>query len=356
MLPINKPWIGREEMDAVMAVIRTGDFSSQHSVVNGFETAFAKVVGAKFAFAVANESAARTLAVVSAQAVEQANEIWASPLTRFSPCEDIWLSHFAKINFCDLAPRSFTVDFDSLKKKFDPTKTNLIFVSHSLGYPAHFRHPFWLVVQSVVPRKMTVIEDCSEALGSSIVHLFNYKVPVGNTGMLGYFSFGKEGIIEAGEGACLVTNEETVFEKIKFLGADIKMNALQAAVGLVQLRKLPIILSMRRTVARSFGEQIKPSVKLVPPPKWAEPVDFCFPIFVANRDEVLKKLHSSGIGASALAGNFFRELSVPSPRTDFPNAELVLERVVKLPCFPGMTERDVTLISRIVNEEAKPCA
>lgn len=256
------PPIGAAEAQAVQRVLAeacTGDGSALSAIAGGgpvrdLEAAFARMVGVRFALALASGTMALEVAL-RALGVGLGDEVILSPYD-WGAAAGAALRLGAIPVFADIDPRTYTLDPASVADRVTPL-TKAIVVTHLFGHPAALEP-----IREVARRyELPVIEDCAQALGS------RYRGrPVGTFGAFGCFSLGWGKVVTGGEGGILVTNEERLFEKALFwsqhplrqladagrvgplgdLGPNGRIHPLAAVIASVQLQDLDRRLRSRR--------------------------------------------------------------------------------------------------------------
>jgi perosamine synthetase len=237
---------GEEERQAVWDVMGTGVISRAGTgeMVKRFENEFAAYHHVPFAVATTSGTTALHTAVSSLE-VGLGDEVIVPDLT-FISTASVVLQTGAKVVFCDIDQDTFNLSADDLRSKITE-RTKAVIVVHLYGLPAD--------LGSIIPlakkHNLWVIEDCAQAHGASI----NGQL-VGTFGDLGCYSFYQTKNMSCGEGGIVITKDETMAKRCRSLarhgligddlsvydydrlGYNYAMTELQAAVGLVQLRKL----------------------------------------------------------------------------------------------------------------------
>jgi len=179
--------------------------------------------------------------------------------------------------FADVDLDTFNIKPESIRKVITD-RTKAIIPVHLNGHPAEMDE----IMKIAKEHNLLVIEDACQAHGAE------YKGrKVGTIGNLGCFSFWEDKIITTGgEGGMIITDDDELAEKARFirhhgemetkkgkerkyyhsiLGYNYRMTEMQAAIGLVQLRKLDSYLDKRRQNADYLTEQLKRFSQIKPP-------------------------------------------------------------------------------------------
>jgi perosamine synthetase len=336
MIPHNKPSLGIEESQAIAEVIR-GGWIAPGEKVKRFEQAFADYAGAKYAVAVNSGTAALRIAlnILGSQDVVTSTYSCAAAFNAIGydrRCElrDINLNDFNIAKFENL-------DYDD---------GDTIIVTHTFGVPA--------VIKTRNLRLPSIIEDCSQALGSYV-----NGQHVGLQGDIGIFSFGPSKMITTGSGGMLVTNNKDLACKAReFLdyanhvpAFNFAMNDLQAEMGIVQLNKLMHFLWARDCMAKEYKHICREK-------GWdyqRSNDDFDMSnnyrfVIIGNFADRLKQYLADN-GITAIVPIEQRELLYNMLGLDtgiYPNAEWVSRNTLSLPIFPDLLENGFDHVIQIL--------
>jgi dTDP-4-amino-4,6-dideoxygalactose transaminase len=273
-----------EEIDAVGAVLRsnrvnywTGDLCRQ------FESRFAEYVGTRHAVAVANGTLALDLALRTAR-VGPGDEVVVTPRTFIASVSSV-VNAGATPVFADVDLDSGNISPGSIAEVLSE-RTRAIVPVHLAGWPCDMTGMMALAEQ----HDLVVIEDCAQAHGAT-----HRGRQVGSWGQFGAWSFCQDKIITTGgEGGMVTTDDEAAWEAMwaykdhgksfdavyrrehepgfrwlhESFGTNWRMLEVQAAIGLIQLDRLPEWLDRRRAIAKRYAEAAAefPSAVRVPEP------------------------------------------------------------------------------------------
>jgi len=261
---------GPEEEAAVLEVLRAGA-PGYGPASRAFEKAFSEFIGVDHALAVSSGSAALHLAMM-ALGLAPGDEVITTPLSWMSTANGAALAG-AKVVFADIDPRTFTLDPAAVEAKITD-RTKAIVPVHLYGQPAAIDE-----ITTIARRHgCALIEDCAHAPGA----LYKGR-KVGSFGDLAIFSFGtQKNMTTLGEGGMVVTNRADLAERVRSyrwicahgpetdgrfchweapnywnlefpdVGFNYRMTDVQAAVGLVQLRKIDGLNHRRRQIAAGY--------------------------------------------------------------------------------------------------------
>ena len=179
-----------------------------------FEKSFSKYIGGNgSAYAVANCSNALDISAILIGTKKNDEIIVPSHTWCATPIS--YARHGAKIKWVDIDPNTFVASLDTIKKQITK-KTKAIIIVHLYGMPVNIKE----IVSYAKKRKIIVIEDCAQSLGSSV-----NKKKTGSFGDISCFSFHSNKIITTlGEGGMLLINNKKFDKKIKAIahnGVDV---------------------------------------------------------------------------------------------------------------------------------------
>ena len=338
MIPLLRPQMGEEEVQAIREVVYSG-WIGMGPKVEEFEAAFARFTGKKYAVALNSCTAALHLAL-EALDVGPGDEVVCPALTFISTALAARYCG-AEPCFADVEPASLCMDpRDALAKITERTKA-VVPVHFAGAYAPH--HPY--------PPKM-VVEDCAHLGGGQP-----------GKGRLQCWSFHAVKNIACGDGGMVTTDELELAEKVRRLrwcginrstwdrsrrrygwdydiqevGYKCHMNDLQAALGLVQLSRVAAMNARRAQIAAEYLRLLA-DVDWLTLPSTQNQTWHLFVIRTADRDRFVDYLLARGISA----GVHYKPLThypifenVPLPVTD-----AVWPTLVTLPCHPALTDAE----------------
>lgn len=365
MIPLCIPEIRGNEWKYIKECLDTNWVSSVGKFVDRFEEEFAKYNEAKAAVVTMNGTAALQLALVTL-GVGEGDEVIVPSMTFISSVNAIKYVGAIPV-FVDVDRETFVMDVNKVEELITE-KTKAIMPVHIYGYPVEMDE------LNIIARKhnLYVVEDATEALGTK------YKGRLAGTlGDIGCFSFNGNKLITTGAGGMLITNNEDVAKKAKYLsnqtktitengamyheevGYNFRMPNILAAMGLAQLEKVDEYLEVKRRNARLYNDLLK-GVKGITLTKEVDYVDNCYWLysilveddFRMSRDELLELLKKNGIQARP----FFLPVHNMKPYSENKcgNMEMTLEvskRGINLPSSVSLKEEEVRKICEIIREK-----
>lgn len=270
MIPIAKPYLTEAEAQSAFDTVLTA-WVTQGPKVQEFEAKFADYVGAKYAVAVSNCTAALHLAMILSE-IQTGDEVICPSMSYISTANCIKYVGATPV-FAEINPLTYNIDINHVEKLIT-SKTKAILIVHQIGMPADID----TFVTLCKKHKLKLIEDAACAVGSS------YKgKKIGSHSNLTCFSFHPRKVITTGEGGMITTNDEEHYTRLKLLrqhamnindrkrhsspkivfedhievGYNYRMTDIQAAIGIKQLEKLDWIISERRNIAMQYHKAFK---------------------------------------------------------------------------------------------------
>lgn len=355
---------GQEEIEAVTRVIESRWISMGPECAK-LEERFAHMLGAKYAVAVTNCTAALHLACV-ALGIGSGDEVICPSLTFAATVNCIKYVGATPV-FCDITSvEDFGINAEMIESLIT-SNTKAIIPMHFAGYPCNMDE----LMRIAQKHQLYVIEDACHGPLSE----YNGK-KLGTIGNVGCFSFFSNKNISTGEGGMVVTNDENIYNKLKLLrshgmttmsferakghatsydivdvGFNYRMDDIRAALANAQLNKLQLDLEKRKQVRSWYEDELHDSEKvIVPYLKNKEFVsNYIFPIVLKcscrqERDIVREKLQQAGIQTSVHYPAVHRFAAYKMLDTQLPITDYVTDCEITLPMYSALTRSDVNYI------------
>jgi perosamine synthetase len=364
-IPINLPQIGNEEIDAVVQVMKSGMLTSGLGAgprVVEFEKNFAEFAGVKHAIAV-NTGTAALHAAILASKIKFGDEVILPSFTFVATAEAVALAG-GKPVFVDIDPETFTISPQAIEKAITE-KTKAIVPVDLYGLSADIKP----IKAIAAKHSLLIVEDCAQSHGAT----YEDK-PAGALADLACWSLYAAKNIGTGEGGVVTTDNDelaetvrmirTHGEKVKYssiiLGTNYRMTEIQAAIGIVQLKKLPNFLDKRTRNANNLTTLLEKSEKIVLPPKLEnrKPSWYLYTIRIKDatedkRNNVIKQMHEKGIGAEAYYPTPVHHMPYYEQnfgKFNLPETDKAAKEVLSLPIHPNVTNDQVEFIAKTLLE------
>jgi|Deesub1362A_J573_1020465.scaffolds.fasta_scaffold02373_6 perosamine synthetase len=358
-IPIAKVSLSDAEINAVIEVLKSGSLR-QGKKTEEFESAFAEKVGAQYAIAVSSGTAALHIAYLAV--LNPGDEVLVPTFSHISTASMV---HFAgcKPVFCDIDPRTFTLDLEDAKKKVT-NRTAAIAPVHLFGNACDIDG----IIAFAREHGLKIIWDAAQAHGTK----YGGK-DVGCFDDLVCYSFYPTKNMITGEGGMITTNDAELAEKCRLLrshgqtqkyyhpslGFNYRMTDIEAAIGLEQLKKLDYFVQKRRENAAYLTERLL-KIEAIIPPYVSERVEHSYHQYTilldldklsCTRDEFTEALKAKGIGTGV---HYPRPLhKQPAFEALFgsislPVSEDISKRILSLPVHPALNKEDLDSIAQAV--------
>lgn len=353
-IPAARPLIGAEERRAVERVMLTG-MVTQGPEVAAFEDEFSAWVNGHICVAVNSGTAALHLGLLAA-GIGPGDEVIVPSFTFAATANAVALTGATPV-FADIEPAYFCLNPAAVEAAVTPRTAGIMPV-HLYGHPADMT-----AIQQVAERhSLAVFEDAAQAHAASWL-----GQPVGAFGAVAAFSFYPTKNMTSGEGGMVVCADEATARQVRLLrnqgmerryanevvGFNARMTDVQAAIGRVQLRKLPGWTARRQRNAGFLDErlpQVAPPVTVPVVDPGAAHVYHQYTIRTPGRAE----LQSALADADVETGLYY---PVPTHRLpsfardlDLPETERACAEVLSLPVHPGLSEGDLERVVEAVGK------
>jgi perosamine synthetase len=381
-LPFHLPSIGDEEVEAVVAVLRSGWLTSGREVQR-FQAEFAEAVGARHAIALNSCTAALHLAL-EASGVGPGDEVLVPTMTFAATAEVVcYLGAVPVLVDCD--PVHLNVDPADVERRLTP-RSRAILPVHFGGQPC----PMDPILEIARASSLAVIDDAAHSFPAS------YRGrAVGTLADATCFSFYATKTITTGEGGMVTTDDDRLAERVRLMslhgiskdawkrytpggtwrydileaGFKYNLTDVAAALGVVQLGRHRELFRERVRLMERYRAGLA-GVAALHLPSGAPDVEHAWHLFVVlleldrltiDRDRFIELLTEANIGTSVHfrplhLHSLYRERFGYRPE-DLPVATALFERNLSLPMYPGMTDQDVDdvidAVTRIAEAHAR---
>jgi len=319
-VPLHRPVFEGNERQYLVDCIDSNFVSSVGERVIEFEQRIADFTGAKYAVATVNGTAALHIALELA-GVERGHEVISQALTFIATCNAISYVG-AKPVFVDvdrdtlgMSPKALQDWLNAnaeLKEGKAWNKTTGARISacvpmHTFGLPCRIAE----IVEVCIRWGITVVEDAAESLGSYVGDQHT-----GTFGKLATLSFNGNKVITTGGGGMIITNDESIAKRAKYItttakvphpyefvhdeiGYNYRLPNLNAALGCAQMEKLPVMLQIKNDIATSYDKFCaQQGIHYMQAPSGTHPNYWLNAIVLSSlqeRDEFLEYTNAQGV-------------------------------------------------------------
>lgn len=371
MIPYGRQKIDRDDVAAVARVLKS-DWLTTGPMVDEFEQALARYVGARHGVAVSNGTAALHVAML-ALGIGPGDEVIVPPITFVATANAVVFCG-GKPVFADVEPDTLLIDPVQVEKKIT-RRTKAILAVDYAGQPCDYDR-----LRAIARKhKVALVADGCHALGAE------YKGRrVGSVADLTAFSFHPVKHITTGEGGMVTTDDPVLAKRMKLfrnhgiatdfrqrekkgswfyemtdLGFNYRITDFQCALGLSQLKKLTAWLKVRRAVAAKYDKAFR-ALEGIVPLAVGPGVKHAYHLYVVkvegakDRSEMFAEYRRRGIGVNVHyipvhLQPFYRK-TFKTAEGDCPVAEAAYGKILSLPIHQGMTSSDVATVIRITKD------
>jgi perosamine synthetase len=356
MIPAAKPLIGDEEREAVDRVLRSG-MIAQGPEVAAFEREFAEqLVGGRACVAVSSGTAGLHLGLLAA-GVGRGDEVIVPSFTFAATANSVALTGATPV-FADIDPDTYCLDAASVEAAITD-KTVGIMPVHLYGHPADVT----ALGALAEARGLQLFEDAAQAHGATW-----QGAPVGSFGSFAMFSLYPTKNMTSGEGGMVSCATPELVRTIQVLrnqgmekryenelvGFNVRMTDVHAAIGRVQLGKLPAWTEQRQANAAFLSENLE-NVVVPHVADGATHVYHQYTIRVPqDRDGFAAALASEhGVGSGVYYPIPNHQLPSFGYEYDLPETARACAEVLSLPVHPALSRDDLERVVAGVNALAK---
>jgi dTDP-4-amino-4,6-dideoxygalactose transaminase len=374
-LPFSRPSIGKDEINRVTACLKSG-WITTGALCKEFEDNFCQLTGSAQAISV-NSATAGMHMVLSAQNIGPGDEI-ITPSMTFASTVNMIALRSAKPVFVDIDYGTLNINPDLIEEKITK-KTRAIIPVHFAGAPADMDK-----INNLARKyNLTVIEDAAHAVGTY------YKgIHAGGFGHIAIFSFHPIKNITTAEGGMITLNNAMLEKKLRLLrfhgierdawkrygkggnpaydiaepGYKYNMPDILAALGLAQLERWQELNLRRARLAELYLAGLKDisGIDLPEIPEYDHTHAwhlFVIKILALNRNEFMNRLSDYNIGYGlhfppAHTLSYVKE-KYPENAGMLGETERAAEKILSLPLFPDMQEKDVQYVCTAIKEIIK---
>ncbi|MEA3490187.1 MAG: DegT/DnrJ/EryC1/StrS aminotransferase family protein [Candidatus Omnitrophota bacterium] len=341
-IPHSRPTLGEEEINAVTEVIRSGHIT-QGEKVKEFEEELARFVGVKGAVATNSGTSALHLGLL-ALGLGKGDGVLLPSYVCSSPLNAIYQTGVQPV-LCDIELESFNISLESIEDR-RTENTKAVIVPHMFGSPAD--------LEKIENAGVTVVEDCAHSIGA----LYGDR-KTGSIGSFSILSFYINKMLACGEGGAILSNDEDMLNfardrrsydekedyKVRY---NYKMTDMQAALGLVQLKKLPEMIKKRKEIAECYTVAFA-DLDIVLPRSEFDNIFYRYviktPKDIPNAIALLREKDVTCARPVFTPLHRYFEL-----RSGFRNTDEAYSSALSIPIYPSLTEEEQLQVIEAVKE------
>lgn len=368
-------YIDEDDIEAVVNVLKS-DFLTCGPEIKKLEEKLCQITGAKYAVALSNGTAALHAACY-ASGINQGDEVITTPIT-FAASANCVLYCGAKPIFADINPETYNISPEDITEKING-KTRAVVAVDFTGQAVELDE----IKRICEEKKLVLIEDGAHSIGTL------YKgVPIGQIADLTTFSFHPVKTVTGGEGGAVLTNKEEYYKQLLLfrshgitrdpgsmtkeaegdwfyqqigLGFNYRITDIQAALINSQLDKLQMFKKRRQEIVQRYNEAFENEEGLVVQKEIKES-DTARHLYIlqleldklnADRREIFEALKAENVCCNVhyIPVFYFPYYEQMGYKKGIcPNAEKLYERIISLPLYYSMSDKDVESVITAVKK------
>lgn len=351
-IPVYQPFLSGNEKKYVNECLDSNWISSKGKYISLFEKAFAEYVNIRYATGVCNGTVALHLAML-ALGISFGDEVIVPTLTYIASVNTIVYAGATPV-FVDSIADTWQMNHQEVRKRITE-RTKAILAVHLYGHPCDMS----ALKEIADEYNLFLIEDCAEAIGSRYKNQY-----VGTFGDVATFSFYGNKTITTGEGGMVITNDQTIFDRLvhfkgqglakyreywhDIIGYNYRMTNICAAIGMAQLEQINEILTKKRHIANLYKELLSDSDFQVHPESTNVYHSYWMVSILVgsnnHRDLIRKYLAEAGIETRPV---FYPVHTMPMYSQKYQRhqiAENIGWRGINLPSYPNLTDKQIRYI------------
>ncbi len=361
-----RQYIDDADIHAVSDVLRS-DFLTCGPQIPALEEKFCKVTGAKYAIAVSNGTAALHIACIAA-GIGPGDEVITTPITFAASANCVSYCGGTPV-FADIDPETYNMDPAAMEACITP-KTKAVIPVHYTGQAVAYDE----IAAICQKHGLLLIQDAAHAIGTL------YKgQPIGSLADMTCFSSHPVKTVTSGEGGVVTTNDEVLYQKLLLarshgitrdhsqmsepcddpwyyemvsLGYNYRLTEIQAALFSSQLDKLPVFSKRRKEIVKRYNEAFR-DVEGIIVQKEIPSSDTTRHLYVIQLDPDILTCSRRQFFDAMTAENIHCQVHyIPVYRLPYyqrlgypkglcPKAERLYERILSIPLYYSLTDRQV---------------
>lgn len=354
-IKIARPIIGFAERRAVDRVLRSGALAQGARVLE-FENQFSQLVSGRPCVATNSGTSALHISML-ALGIGPGDEVIVPSFTFAATANSVALTGATPV-FVDIDPDFFTMDPEAVSAAITP-RTRAVMPVHLYGQTADMTR----LSEIALKHGLLIIEDAAQA------HLASWDgKPAGAWGDAAAFSFYPTKNMTTGEGGMITLSSHETERRSRLyrnqgmeiryqnevVGLNNRMTEIEAAIGIVQIKKLAKWTAKRQSNAKFLSANLDQVIA----PKIAAEASHVFHQFTVkveghNRDKFAAELKRRGIGCDVYYPMPVHRLPSFESKTHLPVTEQIKDVCLSLPVHPSLSKSDLRRIAETVNSVAK---
>lgn len=375
MINYSKQLITKNDIKSVIKTLKS-DFLTQGPTVSKFEKNISKYCGSKYSVAVNSATSGLHIGCLALN-LKKNDIVWTSAIS-FVASANCAAYCGADVNFLDISLDNFNIDVNELEKKLIIAKKKkklpkIIILVHFAGLPCDMKKIYNLKKKF----KFKIIEDASHALGS---RYYNTKIGECTYSDICVFSFHPVKPITTIEGGVVTTNDKNIYKNLQIfrehgiirhnvknmrpkyyeqikLGYNYRMNDVQAALGIEQLKKLDQFNKIRSNLFQRY-EKLLNNQQIIKPKIFKDYIssNHLYIILLKKnkinfRDKILKQLINKGIGCNIHYMPIYKHsFYFKKNFKKLKNSEIYYKNCISIPLHQSLKISEQNKIIKIINK------
>jgi len=355
------PSVSEKEINYVLDAVKNGWNENWASYLKKFESSLSNYIGVKNSMATSSCTGAMFLAL-KALGIKKGDEVLVPELTWVATATVV-VHTGAKPIFVDVDEKTWTMDPNKIEEKIT-SKTKAIMPVHLYGHPSKMDQ----IMEIAKKYNLFIVEDAAPAIGAEFM-----GKKVGGFGDVGAFSFQGAKMLVTGEGGMVLTDNDTIFNRIQKLGDHgrsrdpqtpfwieeigykFKMTNLQAAFGLAQLERINELIDKKRKIFSWYYKRLRniEGLELNKEAEWAKSIYWMTSIYLKKkwnitRDELIVKLKEDMIDTRPCFPQISQYPMWPTAYS--PVAKHIGDNGINLPSGHNLTEEQIDYICNSIKK------
>ncbi|MGC9188227.1 MAG: DegT/DnrJ/EryC1/StrS family aminotransferase [Sulfurihydrogenibium sp.] len=349
MIPIIKPFFGKEEEETVLEIMRSGQITRGKWTLK-FRESFKEYISVAFCHTVCSGTAALYVAL-KAIGISKKEDIVIVPSLSFMATIDAVIMAGGTPVVVDV-DESYTINVNQLEEAVEKYKPKAVIPVHLFGQTADMDK----IKEICKENNVIILEDAAQAHGAE------YKgKKAGSIGDLSAFSFYASKNVAMGEGGAILTNSPELDEKItnwiefgNHPALNLRITEFQAGIGYWQLKRLDETNEKRRRIAKLYNEEFKDLPGLIIPQELPDRkhVFHIYALRHPQRNKIVERLIEKGIGARVYYDYTLHQLR-NAEHLPCNLGELYSKELFAIPVHPSLTDSEIDYIIDTVKKVVK---